>query len=348
LVVLPEHKMAVAVLSSGGVSTYNQMAAERILVDALAAKGIAVDETLPTLPAAKPAPMPKKLTENSGYYGATTQQMKITVTEDGKLSIHSLTVPTMPDQIFSYCDDGSFRDPTGATMLKFVTEKNGETYIWQKAYGNLPGLGLLPVSNYLCQKLPENKLDDATQKTWDALFTMSVALLNETYTSQVYPTLLTPPAVIPEYAPGYLGAMKLLDATHGQFALQIPGNAGRDGQDVTVYQQDGTTYMNVQGSLFADAAAVPAIHTGSGAYCTVQPNGYARWYQIAPGDVGKTMTVTLPENSGFYVYDNTGAVIFSSVLYGDKTAVLPADGAIVFAGAADARFHLSFAPAPQA
>ncbi|MEG2988587.1 MAG: serine hydrolase domain-containing protein [Oscillospiraceae bacterium] len=345
LVVLPEHKMAVAVLSSGGVSTYNQMAAERILVDALAAKGIAVDETLSTLPAAKPAPMPKKLTENSGYYGATTQQMKITVTEDGKLSIHSLTVPTMPEQVFAYCDDGSFRDPTGAMMLKFVTEKNGRTYLWQKACGNLPGLGLLPTSNYLCEKLPENKLDDATQKAWDSLSTMGLALLNEKYTSQVYPTLLTPPAVMPEFAPGYLGAVKLTDATHGAFALQIPGNAGRDGQDTTVYQQDGTTYMNVQGMLFADAATVPTIYAGNAAYTTIQPTGYARWYQVAPGDVGKTMTVTLPEKGGFYVYDSKGAVVSSSVLYGDKTAVLPKDGAIVFAGDAGMRFHLTFAPA---
>ncbi|MEG2139059.1 MAG: hydrolase, partial [Oscillospiraceae bacterium] len=142
LVVLPEHKMAVAVLSSGGVSTYNQMAAERILVDALAAKGIAVDETLPTHPPPHPPPKPQNLTQKTRDYGATTQQMKITVTEDGKLAIHSLTVPTMPDQVFAYWDDGSFRDPTGTIMVKFVTEKNGRTYLWQKACGNLPGLGL--------------------------------------------------------------------------------------------------------------------------------------------------------------------------------------------------------------
>ncbi|MEG0598317.1 MAG: hydrolase, partial [Oscillospiraceae bacterium] len=183
------------------------------------------------------------------------------------------------------------------------------------------------------------------QKAWDSLSAMGLVLLNEKYTSQVYPTLLTPPAVMPEFAPGYLGAVKLTDATHGQYALQIPGNAGRDGQDTTIYQQDGTTYMNVQGMLFADAATVPAIYAGNAAYATIQPTGYARWYQVAPGDVGKTMTVTLPEKGGFYVYDSKGAVVSSSVLYGDKTAVLPKDGAIVFAGDAGMRFHLTFAPA---
>ncbi|MEG2119032.1 MAG: serine hydrolase domain-containing protein, partial [Pseudoflavonifractor sp.] len=169
LVVLPEHQMAVAVLSSGGVSTYNELAGARILIGALAAKGIRVDETMPILPPAKPAEMPKAMTEYSGYYGSATQQMQITVTEDGKFTLHSLTVPTMPNQVFSYCDDGSFRDPTGTAMLKFVEEKNGKTYLWQKAWGNLPGLGLMPTSNYLCQRLPENKVDAAAQAAWDTL-----------------------------------------------------------------------------------------------------------------------------------------------------------------------------------
>lgn len=50
--VLPEYNMAAAVLTSGGVSTYNQMAASRMLIDALTEQGVTVDETVPTLPAA--------------------------------------------------------------------------------------------------------------------------------------------------------------------------------------------------------------------------------------------------------------------------------------------------------
>ena len=30
-------------------------------------------------------------------------------------------------------------------MLKFVEEDNGQTYLWQKAYSSIPGLGSSPV-----------------------------------------------------------------------------------------------------------------------------------------------------------------------------------------------------------
>ncbi|MEG1720673.1 MAG: serine hydrolase domain-containing protein [Pseudoflavonifractor sp.] len=340
LVLLPEHKMAVAVLSSGGVSTYNQMAGTRILIDALAAKGIKTDETMPTLPAAKPAALPKAMTEYSGYYGSALQQMKITVTEDGKLAIHSLTVPTMPDQVFSYCGDGSFRDPSGAAMLKFVEEKNGRTYLWQKAWANLPGLGLMPTSNYLCEKLAENKVTPEVQSAWDALNTMPLVLLNEKYSSQVYLSLLTPPAAMPEMAPGYLGALRIADATHGEFALQVPGNGGRDGGDSRVFLQDGKTYLESRGMLFCDAGDLKDLYLGEGAYTTVGADGYARWY-TSSATAGTHVNVKLPKNGGFYVYDEKGAVVSSSVLYGDTGFTLPKDGAVVFAGDPGARFYLS-------
>ncbi len=44
LVILPEYDMAAAVLTSGGISTYNQLAAARILLDALAEQGVEVEE----------------------------------------------------------------------------------------------------------------------------------------------------------------------------------------------------------------------------------------------------------------------------------------------------------------
>ena len=58
---------------------------------------------------------------------------------------------------------------------------------------------------------------------------------------------------------------------------------------------------------------------------------------------GKTMTVQVPEDAGFWVYDASGKVAASSVL-GDTGAVtLPEGGMVVFAGEAGARFHLRFA-----
>ena len=57
LVILPEYDMAAAVLTSGGISTYNQLAAARILLDALAEQGVEVEEEAALTPA-QPAQMP--------------------------------------------------------------------------------------------------------------------------------------------------------------------------------------------------------------------------------------------------------------------------------------------------
>ena len=97
LVVLPEYHMAAAVLTSGGLSTYNQLAATRILITALEEQGIDVNETIPALPDAQPVAMPAELMQNSGYYGATAAQYRISVSEDGVLAIHYLNYPAIPD-----------------------------------------------------------------------------------------------------------------------------------------------------------------------------------------------------------------------------------------------------------
>lgn len=70
LVVLPEEEKAVAVLSSGGSSLYNQLAGERILMDALAEEGVVVDESLPALPAGEPAAIPEELKAHAGAYAS--------------------------------------------------------------------------------------------------------------------------------------------------------------------------------------------------------------------------------------------------------------------------------------
>ena len=347
LVIIPEHSMAAAVLTSGGVSTYNEMAAARMLIDALAEQGVAVDETVPSLPqAARSEAMPAEVMDYSGYYASTLQQFKVDISADGVLTLQSLTVPSSPAQTFYYFDDGSFRDETGAAaMVKPVVEENGETYLWQKAYAFLPGLTVLPTSNYVAQKVEPAQLAEDVQAAWDKWNTTSVLPLNEKYTSQVWLSLGTASAAeLPEYIPGYVGAQKIVDSWHSQFAVQVPGNAGRDGSDITITEQDGHIWMDAQGLLYADASIAQPIYCGAGAYSTIQPDGYARWYTVDSA-AGLTIQVKIEGSGGFYVYDGAGALTASSVVWGDSTVTLPEGGSIAFAGDAGTRFHISVVPA---
>ena len=347
LVVLPEYDMAAAVLTSGGVSTYNQMAAARMLIDALTDQGVTVDETIPALPAASPSQaMPAQLMDCSGYYASTLQQFKVDISADGVLTIQSLTVPSAPAQTFYYFDDGSFRDQTGAAaMVKPVVEDNGETYLWQKAYAFLPGLTVLPTSNYVGQKVEPAQLSADVQAAWDKWNSTSVLPLNEKYTSQVWLSLGSAAAAeLPEYIPGYVGAQKIVDANHTQFAVQLPGNGGRDGSDTTITEQDGHIWMDAQGILYVDASIAQPIYCGAGAYSTYQPDDYAGWSRVGSG-AGLTIRVDIEGNGGFYVYDGTGALAASSVVWGDSTVTLTENSAIAFAGDAGTRFHISVVPA---
>lgn len=344
LVVLPEYDMAAAVVSSGGASTFNEMAASQMLIALLAEQGVTVDQSIPALPEAQSAAMPAELTAMSGWYGATTAQYRVDVDENGTLVLHCLNYPTLvPDQTFTYHGDGTFRDVTGTAYLSFVTEENGETYLYQKAVSPVPGLGALPVSNYAAVRLPENAVTAEAQAAWDKAMAMSFLPMNEKYTSEVY--LALSDAVggeTPETVPGYVGVARIVDGRTALYAVQLPGAGGRDGRDMTLYEQNGAAWLRTGNSLYMAEEAAPDIFTGGGwSYSTVQEDGFARWYHVG-GAAGQTMTVQVPENGSFWVYDGNGQVTASSVLWDDTSATLPQGGFIVFAGDAGVRFHLRF------
>ena len=177
----------------------------------------------------------------------------------------------------------------------------------------------------------------------------AVLPMNERYSSQLYASLgallqVEPGAV--KGAPGYIGSMRIEDGTHLRYAVQIPGNAGRDGSDIEI-RRDGKGalwFYQSNGGVYMDLNAVPVLSTGTGGKtaCTIQPDGYARWYKIGDNADGKTLTVQMPENAGFWAYDAKGTLVASSVLWGDESAKLFRNGMIVFAGDPGARFELSF------
>lgn len=347
LVVLPEHKLAAAVLSSGGVSTYNEMAASQMLISVLREKVDFVELRL-RLPTAKKADMPKELLDSAGFYGSLSIY-KVELSEDGTLVLSFPALPQIPSQTFYYHDDGTFRDEKGTSALRLVKEDNGQTYLYQWSLSDLSGLGYLPASNYAAMKLPENQVDPALQEKWEALMGGAVLPMNERYSSQVYAALGALLQVEPDTvksAPGYIGALRIEDETHLRYVVQVPGTGGRDGSDMEIRRDEkgNLWFYQSSGSVFMDMNAAPTLSTGSEgkSACTIQPNGYARWYKIGETANEKTMTVQMPENAGFWVYDAKGKIVASSVLWDDNSAELSKGGMIAFAGDPGAKFQLTF------
>lgn len=347
LLVIPQHQLSVAVVSSGGVSTFNQLAAGQMALAVLESQGVTVDQATPPLPAAEPAPMPQELTALAGDYLSSMGQYEIGVLPEGQLTFRQRNLPGVPVQTFAYHSDGTFRDPSGSVALSLVTAENGETYLHQKSFTALPGLGAVPLSEYVAVKARASEISDDLQALWDQRLSIGVLPMNLRYTSQILPMLasvLADASATPETVPGYAGISRIQDESTALYDLQILGAAGRDGQDVIYYEKDATPWMQINGTHYMAASGAPALFTGGGwSFSTIQEDGYSRWYAVGTAAAGTTMTVQLPDEAGFYVYDAQGQVTASSVLWGDSSAQLPPGGLVVFSGEPSARFHLRFA-----
>ena len=342
LIVLPEEDMAVAVVSSGGVSTYNQLAGVQILLDALAEEGVQAAQ--PTaLPDASPAPMPEGLAQAvSGAYSGLGAALTVSPSADGQgVTFTAVAALGGRSMDLTYYSDGSFRDADNAVRYRFVTEDNGRTYLYEQAYTVLPGLPATGVAQYALERLEDNPLSPPVEEAWQARSQKLYLILNEDYRGETYVTssLFASLGMLPEL-PGYAANCRIVDETHARARLTLPGTGSRNGADLTFSVENGVEYLQFGDYRCMDAAAAPALYTGPGAALSIQADGYARWCRVGAA-AGKTLQVARTGEGGFTVYDASGLVTASSVAWGDTSAVLPEGGWVVFAGEPGTRFQLS-------
>lgn len=341
LVVLPEYDMACAMVSSGGVSTYNQASAANILIAALAEEGVAVDITA-SLDEVAPAAMPAELMAYSGAYGTSTALGRVDVSADGVLTLDLAGT----QQQFTYREDGSFRDENNFALLKFVEEENGQVYLFQKSYGYVPGWASFPTASYVLERLPDYVADQEALTAWHAREGKIYLQTNERYTSALYPFSGVFAGIsfqgMPKGAEAYMLTNQITDGDTAVPVLQIPGTGSRDSGSVYIRDVDGVEYIDLNGALYMDAAAAPAISAAGSSYCTVQSQDAARWYQVGAA-AGKTMSVAVPDGGAFAVYDANLQLAASSWTYGDTSVTLSEGGWVVFAAETTARFDIAMA-----
>lgn len=342
LVVLPEHNMAAAVLSSGGSSMTNQLLANEILLHALKEKGI-ITELKPEKSYGEPtaAKMPQEMLKNAGLYGMTTQLMKADIGQTGEMTLSYLQMPDYPAEKYVYTADGSFVSADGNTKVSFVTEKNGRTYLWTRQYITIPGLGQTALSHYSAEKLASHDIPEETAAAWTARDGKKYYLINEKYTSVIYMIMSNLQVNLSKEAPGYISDKKITGPNTAISDLQIPAMNGRDTSDYNFFTQDGTEYLEAAGSLFVNEDAVKPIYPGKKSSVTIPANGHAKWYTLSEKTAGKTLKVKLPATSSFAIYDEQGICTYFSVVSGDQKIVLPEKGTLVFAGEAGAKLELS-------
>lgn len=346
LVVLPEHGLAAAVVSSGGSSVYDEQLATALLLEALKAKGLITEKELPRgFEAAQPQAVPQSWQDTyGGFYGSTTYAYDVRFTDTG-LDLYSPLLSPQPIEQYNHIGNGVFQRTDNALRLEFRQESNGKTYLWGYGYGVLKDLGIVASSDYVAEKLPDTPLDDAALAAWQARGAKFYLLVNEKYTSQSYASSLPLAAVnMTPGLPGYIAGARVVDATTAVNAIATPGSAGRDAQTVRVFTEGGVEYLALSsGTVCIDATSLQPLYAGASSYCTIQPNGYTRWYTVPDSAAGLYMDVTVPSNAGLAVYDAKG-ICQSSTAGGETGRVqLPQGGYIALIGEAGARFSITLA-----
>ncbi|MGF7047345.1 CubicO group peptidase (beta-lactamase class C family) [Paenibacillus sp. DS2015] len=340
LVVLPEQNMAAAVLSSGGSSSTNELLANELLLQALKEKGT-IKDIKPEKSFGKPvkADMPKDIIKYAGYYGTTNQQIKVTI-KNGELSLSVPSVPEYPEQKYVYTSDGSFVNPEGSSKISIVTEKNGRIYLWNREYATIPGLGQLAISQYLAEKLESQILSQETEDIWAKREGKTYYPVSEKFSSLIY--MMNPTLKISRNndLKGYLGDKIITGPNTAESQHQIPTMGSRDTAEYLFYMKDGIEYLESAGSVFVSEEKVNPLYKGKYSTVNVQTDGHARWYSVPESVVGKKMTVAMPEQGAFAVYDEKGACMNYTIISGNNEVVLPENGTIVFAGMAGSSFSI--------
>jgi hypothetical protein len=174
---------------------------------------------------------------------------------------------------------------------------------------------------------------DKIQDAWDARNGTKYYVVNEHPYSQFYNNL---ESIYCEIAtnkelPGYAGPFKIVDEYKAIQDVQIPGLAGRDLVNMEILSIAGKEYLVSNDCIYISEKDMVDLYAGKNAICTIQEDGYARWYTVNQKDAGKTMIVDLPKNGSFAVYDEEGCIYFS-VVDGNQPVLLPGNGKIVFIG----------------
>lgn len=347
LIVLPEHNMAFAAVMSGGSSIFGQVMGQSVILETLLAENN-IEEIIPPediqSPVLSSLPFDKNL--YAGAYANNEIVNNVSVGKDGKITISSLSHKDKPDEIYLYTSKDEFVSEDGSKKLYFVEESNGKTYICLKQILNLPNLGQTVITSYEYEKIEPDKLDDVIQNTWDERSGTKYFILNENPHGQAYHYLESTYFEITtnEELPGYAGYYKIVNQDKAVQDVQIPCMAGRDLANIEILNIDGKEYLFSNDLIFVSEKDIADLYSGENAACTIQENGYARWYNVSQNDAGKTMTVDLPENASFAVYDKESCVYFSTVS-GNQPVKLPENGKVVFIGEAPgARFTITIKP----
>lgn len=339
LITIPEHNISMAVLSSGGSSTFNLAFETKVLLHYLKDKGY-IKEILPekTFKPSLKVNMPSEMLSYAGLYGTRDSTINMEI-KNGEIDLPAQFGGLIPAQTYVYTGDGQFKSNDGSVTVSFDKQTNGKTYVKLNAYTNNQGLGQSMMVFYAYQKLDSNPLQQTTKKAWENRNGKSYYRVDEKITSAFY--LATPmisKTISVDMDHGFANGTKIVNENQAVNTVEIPIMMGRDVFDLNFYKEGHTEYLKIDGFSYINEDAIHPI--GNDSSCSIPSNGQARWYKIDGKSANRVMNVKTPVSGGFAVYDKNGMVVNFSKVTNNHSVVLPESGMIVFGGKAGDVFKI--------
>lgn len=340
LLVAPDEKISVGIVSAGGSSSYNTELAMALMDIALEEKGISISRSR-TDNKELLGSVPEKYLKYEGIYADPQSVFRLSFPDKKYMKISILTDTTKPDINFMYTSDDCFAQVIGNaekgnvsqdaehTIIGFA-ERKGKIYLTKSTVSGDDTFGYLsyPVS-YSAQKIDENYVSESVQAAWDERDNKRYYLCNEMASSVSYSERPSFTLSIPDGVRGYMNNMKIKDSTHAESILDIPSSASRDQTDCEIITENGAEYIVLDsvGQKFISEDAIPDLTADMTEVKLT--SGTASWYNT---DRGMIMP-DIPEKAAFYVYDSHDRLTCSSYMKNvGKTVALPPSGKIVFLG----------------
>ena len=329
LLVAPDQKISVAVLSSGGSSSN----CEEICLDLLdvALSGQGIDIVHPEKDKPELIPVPDEFAGFEGLYANTEKTMSISFPDKQYMLARSVTSENEFETQFMYAADGTFVEVSGdVSSGKAIPVQPLNAYMFEEKNGQMylshPEMGGMLI------KVEGKQVDESVQKAWDQRNGAYYYLVNASASDTSYTDNNRMKMCTSVEAPGMVNGYVMQDEDHAVYEKLIPGTASRDISDLRMEIADGKEYacLDDLGFRLISEKDIP-VFTDDVTEVALK-SGEASWFKI-DGAKDVTLRLDVPENAAVYVYDKYMNIKYSSYMIGYGTGVpLPEYGMIVFIG----------------
>ncbi|MDD6039297.1 MAG: serine hydrolase [bacterium] len=357
LMVAPEEEISVAVLSAGDFSMGSMAVAKSLMMYLLQEeKGIPVEdiaiENQQTCES-----VPREYRKYEGFYTSGSDIFRVEFPDMRYMRTIACDVDNPKTTNYKMTTDGRFvrmdgeiekevQDPN-QQILEFIRRENGKIYIGQEVNTLYDGFSVYHNKEYMAEKLDDLEVSDDLLEAFRQ-YEGTYCLYSGKYSNMGFSSRISE-LKVSESCPGYLldtkgnlSLMKIVDETHANAFAQIPGQNGRDQNDITIETEDGNTMilapdLDMKFIRVSDAPTLNRKMTG-----VTTKKDKAVWYSLDESTKGMTMYFEKPERASIYVFDKFDKMVYSSYMldWPDEIA-LPSEGRIVFVGDDDVTINFT-------